>query len=107
MSMHLGILLLKIYISSKTYVLKDQTLYIFFKNKQQQQQKNVWQEKIERELFKPLSYKLQWLCNGATPQCKDKGPFLVFGILGILRKKSHLSACKEAKTATLMRTPLF
>lgn len=41
MSMHLGILLLKIYISSKTYVLKDQTLYIFFKNKQQQQKKCV------------------------------------------------------------------
>lgn len=31
--MHLGILPFRIYISSKTYVLKDQTLYIFYKRK--------------------------------------------------------------------------
>lgn len=46
-------------------------------------------EELKQRDSQLLSYKLQWLCNGATPQCKDKGPFLVFGILGIfLRKKA-------------------
>lgn len=83
--MHLGILIFKIYISSKTYVLKDQTLYIF-KLKSTNNKKN--DRRVKQRDSPLLSYKLQWLCNGATPQRKDKCPFLVFGILGILRKKA-------------------
>lgn len=81
--MHLGILPFQIYISSKTYVLKDQTLYIysfflfFFLQKENKRKKKKWISCVtEKTSTKPfLSYKLQWLCNGATPQCKDKGPF--------------------------------
>lgn len=75
--MHLGILPFQIYISSKTYVLKDQTLYIysffFYKKKTKANKMDFMCDR--KTSTKRLSYKLQWLCNGATPQCKDKGPF--------------------------------
>lgn len=56
--MHLGILPFQIYISSKTYVLKDQTLYIyfFFFYKKENKTKNKMDfmcvtEKLQRNLY--------------------------------------------------------
>lgn len=88
--MHLGILPFQIYISSKTYVLNDQTLYIysfflffFYKKKTKADKMDFMCDR--KTSTKRLSYKLQWLCNGATPQCKDKGPFgfLVFLVFDV------------------------
>lgn len=58
------------------HVLKDQTLYIYlfiFLHKENKRKK--WISCVTETSTKPLFYKLQWLCNGATPQCKDKDPF--------------------------------
>lgn len=61
--MHLGILPFQIYISSKTYVLKDQTLYIYFfffvvftKSKQKEKQNGFHvcvcvTEKLQQNLY--------------------------------------------------------
>lgn len=104
--MHLGILPFQIYISSKTYVLKDQTLYIysfffFFFTKRKKKEKKMDFMCDRKTSTKPfLSYKLQWLCNGATPQCKDKGPFwfLVFLVFDVKKPPVCLQRSKNGNS---------
>lgn len=91
----------KNYISSKTYVLKDQTLYIFLKK-----DSCVWQKKLNKELFNLYLTDCNGSCMVLLHNARTRALFwfLVFLFFYV---ESHLSACKEAKTATLMHTPLF
>lgn len=104
--MHLDIFPFQTYISSKTYVFKDQTFYIyifFFYRKKKikiKNEMNEWISCVTETSTKPLFYKLQWLCNGATPQCKDKGPFwfLVFLVFDVKKPPVCLQRSKNGNS---------
>ena len=89
----------KNYISSKTYVLKDQTLYIFLKK-----DFCVWQKKWNSFLTSIIQTAMALVWCYSTMQAQ--GPFLGFWY-SCFYVKSHPSARNEAKLATLMHTPLF
>lgn len=76
------------------------TFFFFLQKRKQNEKQNGFHVCDRKTSTKPLSYKLQWLCNGATPQCKDKGPFwfLVFLVFDVKKPPVCLQRSKNGNS---------